>query len=49
MPVYQPMLAIAKHNFDDLEMIDADNISGMWAGQYQKYTNYILRTTNPYI
>ncbi|KAI8582944.1 hypothetical protein K450DRAFT_225590 [Umbelopsis ramanniana AG] len=31
MPVHQPMLAIAKHNFGDLEMIDADNISGMWA------------------
>lgn len=49
MPVHQPMLAIAKHNFGDLEMIDADNISGMWAGQYQIYTNYILWTTNPYI
>ncbi|KAH8551182.1 hypothetical protein BGW37DRAFT_52863 [Umbelopsis sp. PMI_123] len=31
MPVHQPMLAIAKHNFGDMETMDADNISDMWA------------------
>lgn len=27
------MLALAKQNLSDMETMNADNISGMWAGQ----------------